>query len=285
MPMKSLDELMTLSPSSSFCMFNYYEGNLGDQIQTLALLQHVSPRMLIMRDHLTPQKNLCLLANGWLSGGKFPSKEDYRSIKYIGVHITSELRNVETVNAMKGCGIIGCRDTATLNFLTKNNVPSYLTRCATLTFPSYYGKREGIYCVDLSNEIKEKVLKVYKDPIFATHCLEELSLDEVNDDIIMNQYRKAYSLLMQYRKAELVITSRLHVTLPCLAFGTPVIYAGISRRLDDRITALDGMGVKILNQRVLRFIPSLALRKPTKVDVSEFKKRYIEFLQRSIRNE
>ena len=174
----------------------------------------------------------------------------------------------------------------TLNFLTKNGVPSYLTRCATLTFPPYHGKREGVYCVDLyGDEVNEKVLKVYKDPIFASHDVPTLSLDEVNDDIIMNQYRNAYSLLMQYSKAELVITSRLHVTLPCLAFGTPVIYAGISSSLDDRVTVIDGMGVKILNGRVLSCIPSLALRKPSKVDVSAFRERYLKFLQSCIRNQ
>lgn len=273
---------MTFSPSSPFCLFTYYCDNLGDHIQTLALLQHIKPRMLIPRDHLTPQKNSCLLANGWLSTGTLPNKEDFRLIRYVGVHICSELRTIETVNAMKGCGTIGCRDTATATFLAENDVPSYLTRCATLTFPPYYGKREGIYCVDISNEIKDEVLQFYKDPLFTSHDLASLSVDEINDDVIRNQYRMAYTLLRRYRKAELVITSRVHATLPCIAFGTPVIYVGISSSLDDRLTVLDGMGVKIVNWTGLRRIPSRAWRKPLPVESSEFRERYLEFFERCI---
>jgi hypothetical protein len=172
-----------------------------------------------------------------------------------------------------------------------NGVPSYITRCVTLTFPSYYGKREGIICVDISEEIKEKVLQIYKDPVFATHDVSDQSQERskregfgVNENIIMNQYKNAYTLLTQYMKAELVITSRLHVTLPCVAFGTPVIYTGISRRFDDRITALDGMGVKNLNWRACRLIPSWALRKPSGIDASMFRERYLDFLQSCIVN-
>jgi hypothetical protein len=36
------------------------------------------------------------------------------------------------------------------------------------------------------------------------------------------QWRRAAELLAIYRTAERVHTSRLHVALPCLAFGTPV---------------------------------------------------------------
>ena len=36
--------------------------------------------------------------------------------------------------------------------------------------------------------------------------------------------RAAREALEDYQRAELVVTSRLHAMLPCLAFGTPVVY-------------------------------------------------------------
>src|SRR5713101_7582806 len=91
--LKTFEELMAFSPSSPFGMFSYYCDNLGDHIQTLALLQHVTPAALLPRDHLTPRSDLTLLANGWLSCGRLPGPRDFRDVKYIGVHLAWERRN------------------------------------------------------------------------------------------------------------------------------------------------------------------------------------------------
>lgn len=283
LPLKSFEELTTLSPSSPYCAFTYHGSNLGDHIQTLALLQHLTPRLLVPRDYLVPQKDLCLIANGWLSLGDLPKKEDFKSVKYVGVHITPDLRNVETVKRVMGCGVIGSRDSCTHDFLTKNGAPSRLTYCATLTFPRYYGVREGVYCIDIADEIKEKACRLGYDPRFDTHDWPLLPIDEVNNEVLLEQYRKAYTLLLEYRTAELVITSRLHVTLPCLAFGTPVIYLGVSSDYDDRITILDQLGVRRFHWRVFKYLPAWALRKPHVIDISKIKERYLEFLHQALR--
>lgn len=281
--MKYLEELMELSSSSPYCAFTYLGSNLGDHIQTLALLQHFTAKMLMPRDHLIPQKDLNLIANGWLSSGNLPKREDYRSVKYVGVHIIPDLRTARTAEAMAVCGLIGSRDTSTHKFLVSSGVHSRVVGCASLTFPCYYGAREGIYCVDVNDGIKEGTHKIGYDPIYETHDCPLLSLDEANEDVIMDQYRKAYTLLEKYRKAELVITSRLHVTMPCLAFGTPVIYMGPISKTDDRVTILDRLGVKRLHWRVLKYHPSLALRKPKTIDISKIRESYINFLQDAIR--
>jgi len=276
-PMKEFDELMELSPSSPFAVFTYYCLNLGDHIQTLALLQHVTPRTLLQRDHLTAQKDLCLLANGWLTVGKLPSKEDFRDVKYAGVHLAPHCRDLTAVNAMKACGVIGCRDSVTADFLAANGVATSLTGCATLTFPRYTGKREGIYCVDVADDIKEKAVQLYKEPIFVSHDLEDLSLNQADDDTLADQYRRAYALLAKYMKAELVVSARVHATLPCIAFGTPVIYAGVPKSVDDRVSVLDGLGVKTVNGASSR-----DLRIPVPGDGSAVRERYLEFLERCV---
>lgn len=278
--MKEFGELMELSPSSPFALFTYYCLNLGDHIQTLALLQHVKPKTLLPRDHLTPQKDLCLLANGWLTVGKMPGKKDFRDVKYAGVHLAPHCRDLTAVNAMKDCGVIGCRDSVTADFLEANGVATCLTGCATLTFPPYTGKREGIYCVDVSDEIKEKVVQLYKEPIFVSHDLEDLSLEQADDDTLADQYRRAYALLMKYMKAELVVSSRVHATLPCIAFGTPVIYAGVPKSMDDRVSVLDGMGVQTVNGAFGSL--SRDLHKPSPIDGSPHRERYLQFLRRCV---
>jgi hypothetical protein len=160
-------------------------------------------------------------------------------------------------------------------------VSTYLTRCATLTFPRYTGKREGIFCVDVFPEIAEKVVRYYKDAVFVTHGLPDLKIDSVSDELMRTQYRTAYDLLMRYRKAELVITTRVHAALPSTAFGTPVIYVGVPRSLDDRVSLLDGTGVKAVD-RSLRWLPSWAMRKPAPIDTTRFRENYIAFLKRSL---
>ena len=182
---------------------------------------------------------------------------------------------------MKDCGVIGCRDSVTADFLESNGVATYVTGCATLTFPRYTGKRgRGIYCVDVPDEIKEQVVQFYKEPIFVSHDLEDLSLDQANDDILTDQYRRAYAFLTKYMKAGFVISSRVHATLPCIAFGTPVIYVGAPKSVDDRVSILDGMMVKTLNGALGS--SSRDLRKPLPIDASAYRERYLQFLQRCV---
>ena len=278
--MKTFEELMATSPSSPFGLFTYYCDNLGDHIQTLALLQHVTPRTLLFRDHLAPNADLCLLANGWLADGPLPATSDFCHISYVGVHLAPHLRDAKSVAAMKECGVIGCRDTATAGFLSANGVPTNLCGCATLTFPAYSGKREGIFCVDVPDDVTEKVLRAYKDPVFVSHDIDHYSLEEVDDTAIMAQYRRAYALLMRYRSAELVITSRVHATLPCIAFGTPVIYVGLPKNPDDRVTVFDGMGVTAFDAAVAT--STLELRIPVPINPVPLRERYLGFLQRCL---
>ena len=57
----------------------------------------------------------------------------------------------------------------------------------------------------------------------------------------------AIARLDTFHRAEVIETSRLHIALPCLAFGTPVIIrrsevGAISR--PERLTVLDTLGIR-----------------------------------------
>ena len=47
----------------------------------------------------------------------------------------------------------------------------------------------------------------------------------------VKRFKEAEELLRRYAQAKLVITSRLHCALPCLAFDTPVIF--VNKNLED----------------------------------------------------
>lgn len=50
---------------------------------------------------------------------------------------------------------------------------------------------------------------------------------------------RAYTLLGRYKRASLLLTTRLHGALPCIAFGTPVVFFRPSfKEAHDRFTAL-----------------------------------------------
>jgi hypothetical protein len=246
--LKPFDELMAFSPASPFAMFSYYCDNLGDHIQTLALLQHVTPAALLPRDHLTPRPDLILLANGWLSCGRLPDPGDFRDVKYIGVHLAWERRNPRDVADLARFGTVGCRDPVTREYLGRHGVPAVLTGCATSAFPPYSGAREGVYCVDLADEMKEAAVRRFKDTIFLTHDLDPCYRwryypEEIDGAVVAEQFRQAHEHLSRYMRAELVITSRVHAALPSAAFGTPVLYTGVPEAWDDRVGVLTEAGI------------------------------------------
>jgi hypothetical protein len=135
----------------------------------------------------------------------------------------------KSIDYLKKWGPVGCRDIHTLKSFKDRGIPAYFSGCLTLTFPEFKGERnDKIYFVDvaeseliLSTIPKEIELKKRTHKLSTVQCLYSSK----------KRFRLAESLLSDYRQAALVITSRLHVALPCLAFGTPVMF--ISPHMDD----------------------------------------------------
>ena len=65
---------------------------------------------------------------------------------------------------------------------------------------------------------------------------------DINRDMkIEDRIKMAVELLNKYRKAESVITTRLHCILPCRAFNTKSIFFHKNYENDDRFTGLKGV--------------------------------------------
>src|SRR5262245_10951625 len=115
--MRAFEDLIERSDCSDYCVFAYETPNLGDCIQTLAILQHVRPKRFVLRDRITPQPDVTLVANGWMTHGPFPRNEDFKAIRWVGIHLSEEHRAPETADRLRQWEPIGCRDTLTAEFL------------------------------------------------------------------------------------------------------------------------------------------------------------------------
>ncbi len=166
------------------------------------------------------------------------------------------LRKKENVDYLKKHSPIGCRDYKTLELLQEKGIDSYFSFCLTTTLGKNYKtnkKTNEIYLVDLlysyDRSILSKIklrhalkqfslrkLKKLKDFFNPKARIEDFIPDEViSKGIVVNHYvsselsnEKLYKIaktyIKNYSSAKLVITSRIHCALPCLALGTPVLF-------------------------------------------------------------
>lgn len=198
--------------------------NLGDAIQTVAMQQLVPQAdFFVLRQELKDFKpdNSHLIINGYMREPLPPS-----GCSYVGLYFENGWTE-KFKTALEGKHV-GARDPYTYKLLKKQGVQTSLIGCATATLPPYNGPRSGLYSIDYS-EKGFKQLSNYIDP--------GTSWDE--------QLTKAIALLGKLRTAEKVITSRLHIALPCLAMHTPVcIPWSVFRWIGEpaRLSILDEMG-------------------------------------------
>ena len=164
------------------------------------------------------------------------------------------MSNHKNVDYLKQYEPIGCRDENTVNWLTKYGIKAYYSSCLTTTLDIDYktdNKTDDIIIVDLlyKNDYKQ----IYKDTPWRIipHLLKGKYFERNKRENIINElipkdilekakyethsyYTKDFneeerfvladSLLKKYASAKLVITSRIHCALPCLAIGTPVVF-------------------------------------------------------------
>lgn len=135
---------------------------------------------------------------------------------------------------------IGCRDEYTKQLFERYGIKAYLSKCLSLIFDKSHAKRKGIYLVDINScKYIPKINNQFVNSIpFNIVDRIEHDIDEKYSNDFDYKIRKANTLLEVYRKAELVITSRLHCALPCRAFGTPVIFVHDHYKENKRFSGL-----------------------------------------------
>ncbi len=228
--------------------------NLGDEVQTLATEQHL-PRVdvRIDRDSLAlveADEPHVVIFQGWFSMAPercFPPSEAIVPV-FVGFHITPTFGSRRhflsgaSLDYLKKHQPIGCRDDATRQLLERAGVRAYTTRCLTLTFP----RRER-------TPKRGKVFVVHGEDLPIPRLLRRRAINVTQDlsATVGDEAKRvaARALLERYRdEARLVITTKLHCALPCLAMGIPVVFFGDPDR-DDRLSILRDLGVPIARPR------------------------------------
>lgn len=237
--------------------------NIGDYIQSLAaqsFFKNYIAKINREKSAYYDRDDIYLIMNGWFTHTQTNEWIPSEKIKplLISFHLNHSsvpyLLSKEGIEFFKKNQPIGCRDEFTVNEFKKRDIDAYFSGCLTLTLDRYKKnniKREGIYIVDPlydypqkmyimenyktliksiinGNIFKTRKIKNHMENIFTQELLDQAEyITQVlpgNKYSYSEKFEIADSLLEKYSTAKLVITSRIHCALPCLAMGTPVIY-------------------------------------------------------------
>lgn len=247
-------------------IISYSTTNVGDEIQSLAIKQMLDRvDFYIDREKLNTfrnQEKVKLILNGWYMDNprNWPPSNDIEPL-FISFHISHNANtnkvflNPDNVAYFKKHEPIGCRDVQTKELLESKGIDAYFSGCATLTYENSFNERNNtIICADplfniypysYGKEIYKRLIpeKYHNEIEYVGHKRYDVEKD------VEGRFKDAEELIEKYSKAKLVITSRIHVALPCLALGTPVIFldAGYSSKnmrnrfegLLDNMTVVD----------------------------------------------
>lgn len=123
-------------------------------------------------------------------------------------------------------GPIGCRDEESLNYFRERDVEAYFSGCITLTLPKQKKTPDaGTYVclVDLNPQLEAAARKWLEGTGLEVRVLTHHCDYRKSDASMEERFGVVEDTLTQYQNAKMVITRRLHVTLPCLAMETPVL--------------------------------------------------------------
>jgi len=217
--------------------------NIGDEVQTLAAIKLLNEENVVLldRENLANEvqnEEVKLLCNGWFmhDATHWPP---HQSIKpyFISFHmakypsIRKKMLSPSLKDYYSKYQPIGCRDYETKRLFEGMGIEAKFTGCLTLTLPSSNQKRTNkIIVTDLfindilkgsyARKVTYKLIpkKWHKDVVLNTHIRKNsnLSADE--------KLNEAEKMLELYSSAKMVVTSRIHCALPCLALGTPVVF-------------------------------------------------------------
>lgn len=216
--------------------------NIGDYIQSLAACQFL-PHVDAVLNRETLNKytgpELKLIMNGWFMHNpkNWPPSPNITPL-FISFHLTKRAANTvldsERISYLQQYEV-GARDYHTLELLSAKGIRSYFSGCLTLTLGNSYKHQPGtdIYFVDVLHKPqffgrRSRIIK----GVFGKEMVK--SAKHITHRYLVRDYptegarlQLADDLLNLYQNARLVVTSRLHCALPCLAMGTPVIYVDV----------------------------------------------------------
>lgn len=215
--------------------------NIGDDIQTYAASRFL-PRIdyIIDREHIeefVPKKReyVSTIMNAWyvhniynfdfspyinpLYISMFFKRFPYTDGVTIGVdYLTNNIKD-----SLKKYGPVGCRDIHTKKIMDEIGVDSYFSGCMTLTLDRLNDepREDYIVTVGLSKEEVKYIKTKTKRQVIVFK--QDVAYGSFKDETWNERKKRVEEILDLYGKAHMVITTKLHCSLPCLAIGTPVL--------------------------------------------------------------
>ncbi|MBC7151462.1 MAG: polysaccharide pyruvyl transferase family protein [Alphaproteobacteria bacterium] len=201
--------------------------NIGDDIQSVAVMQHLPPvDVFLNRDHLNSYDGpeTLLVTNGWFLSklDNWPPSPSIKPI-FFGFHVQKHAKPTiaRHVDYLKKHQPIGCRDQGTVDFIRSLGVEAYLSLCNTLTFNAPADRDpDSIYLVEANrDQLSPKLFKKGLTVKTVSHRFIDVSAE--------TRLQYAKEIVETYgKKAALVVTTRIHCAMPCIAMGVPVIFVG-----------------------------------------------------------
>jgi hypothetical protein len=220
-------------------LFSYTTMNLGDDIQTVAAYDLVSPLLGTAVDRIVyidrdrsvqtaPEGPCLLVANGWYMNGPLVVPPPVTPL-FIAVHLDPHWlsQHPEAFETFRRFEPVGCRDAFTLAQLRAHGVRAYLSYCLTLSL-----KRERyadttaprpVLWVDGPEAQWEAFQQQHPKALALKHNLDD-TLRGLDPALVPRRHYLAREALWRYANATQVITRRLHCALPCKALGTDVVF-------------------------------------------------------------
>lgn len=229
-------------------------GNIGDEVQLVGFLNALKRAGVDYSDFIdvdgydinSYEKDIAYILFGYLNYNYpldiFPvSKKEHPVC--ISAHLTDEKRIRDLKELGDELTLFGCRDYATYNFVKLRfpHLPVFVSGCFSLV----QGRREkepenGVpYFVDVPKELMDYIPPALRSNAkYATH--NNFYFGQDNKEANKKSFEYASKWLMELKeKASIVVTSRFHCALPCVAMGIPVVVARNYTDDTDRYTGYE----------------------------------------------
>lgn len=165
---------------------------------------------------------------------------------------------------------IGCRDQRSFEILCNHGLEAYLNGCLTVTLPKRCDSISAnkVFIVDVCDELLSYIPEdIKKDAEFVTHVFYDREVSEEESMSVYERYK---------REAGMVITSRLHCAVPCMAYGIPVVYA--PKIISTRSVWLQKL-IPVYDESMYEEIDW----NPAVVDIEDLKKKILRYAANRIR--
>lgn len=227
--------------------------NIGDQVQKIGFVNALRMHSINIDEYPTlygyderPSEPVSYIAYGYYDynyGLKlFPIGENENPI-FLSMHCADEKRVGDFESIADRIPFVGCRDYATYEFFKRNmpHVPCFMSGCFSLIQEKRDSNIKGnkYYLVDIDDELRRYIPKeILNNCDEMTHDNYFFNCDNEMADKNADEFVREWLEKLK-KNAKLVITSRLHCALPCVAMGIPVVVARGYRDNTDRYSGFE----------------------------------------------